>query len=223
MTEAERHLSVGLRYLVNRFDAMAQLPDSVVVLGGRHLPTHAPPVMVAEHLREAERHFTRAMELDPGLRKAATSNLAAVRLAEEDYRAAIAYIEELMQEPNRSDEPLLTQHLGTAYREMGQYDTALQVFRSIAGDAPSLLHRNIALTHLRRDDVNKAEEEMREQRRRHDSSLDRLLTEGIEAELRGEAAEACRAYAEIASACRYDGLNQLLGKTAARRRAKLTA
>jgi tetratricopeptide (TPR) repeat protein len=223
MTEAERHLSVGLSYLVNRFDAMPRLPDSVVVLGGRHLPTHAPPEMIADHLREAEKHFTRAMELDPGLREAATSNLAAVRLAEGEYGAAIAYVEELMQASDRSDEPLLKQHLGTAYREMGQYDTALQLFRSIAGGEPSLLHRNIALTHLNQDDVENAEEEMREQRRRHDSSLDRLLTEGIEAELRGDAEEARRAYAEIASACRYDGLNQLLGKTAARRSAKLMA
>jgi tetratricopeptide (TPR) repeat protein len=218
----EGHLHLGLSYMSNRFSAMLELPMSVVVLGGRSLPSHAPPEVVAERLERAEQHFVRAMELDPALTVAATSNIAAVKLARGHLGDAIAYIEKLMGEGERSEEPLLRQHLGTALRESGRYDEALDVFRSLVdSEEVTLVHRNLALTHLCQDNLAKADDEMGEQRRGHDSTLDRLLAWGVAAELRGDVSEARSAYEEIASTCRHDPWNQLLGVNAARRRAKL--
>jgi len=220
----EGHLYLGLSYMTNRFSAMLELPMSVMVLGGRSLPSHAPPEVVAERLERAEQHFVRAMELDPALTVPATCNIAAVKLARGHFSDAIAYIEKLMDEGDRSEEPLLRQHLGTALREAERYDAALDVFQSLVDmEEVTLVHRNLALTYLCQDNLAKADGEMREQRRRQDSELDRLLAQGITAELRGDTKEAGSAYEAITSRCRFDSQNQLLGVNAARRQAKLRA
>ena len=223
-TYGEGHLYLGTSFLVNRFSSTLELPTSVIVLGGgRSVTLHAPPKMITAHLEKAEEHYNRAIELDPELMVPATSNIAALRLAARNYEGAIAYIEELMGEGNRSGEQVLVQHLGTAHRENGDYDTALRLYGSIAEGGPSLIHRNLALTYLRKDGPARADEEMSEQLRLHDSELDRTLARAIAAEVRGDIEDARSAYGEIASRCEFDGLNELLGANARRRAAKLAS
>jgi tetratricopeptide (TPR) repeat protein len=219
----EGHLYLGQSYMLNRFSATLELPMSVIVLGGaRSVPTYAPPEMVSEHLKRGEEHYRRAMELDPELTVPATSNIAALRLAAHEYEAAIAYIEELMRDGNRSQEPMLRQHQGMAHREMGHYERAIELFQSILDSELNRVHRNLALTYLCQGEPAKADEEMGEQLRREDSELDRQLAEAIAADARGDAEEARSAYLAIADACRFDGQHELLGANARRRAAALT-
>jgi tetratricopeptide (TPR) repeat protein len=225
----EGHLYLGQSYMLNRFSATLELPMSVIVLGGaRSVPTYAPPDMVSEHLKKAEEHFSRAMELDPELTMPATSNIAAVKLAAKEYEAAIAYIEELMREDDRSHEPssrggaeMLRQHLGIAYRETGDYEKAIELFQSIVDGELTRVHRNLALTYVCMGDPAKAEAEQREQLRSEESDLDRRLAEAIQADARGDEDEARGAYLGIAEACTFDGQNELLGANARRRAARL--
>jgi tetratricopeptide (TPR) repeat protein len=225
----EGHLYLGQSYMLNRFSATLELPMSVIVLGGARVPTYAPPEMVSEHLKRAEEHYRRAMDLDPELTVPATSNIAALRLAAQEYEAAIAYIEELMREDDRSHEPssrggaeMLRQHLGIAYRETRDYERAIELFESIVDSELTRVHRNLALTYLCEDEPEKADEEMGEQLRREDSERDRQLAEAIAADARGDTEEARSAYLAIADACRFDGQHELLGVNARRRAAALT-
>jgi tetratricopeptide (TPR) repeat protein len=216
----EGHLYLGQSYMLNRFSSTLELPMSVIVLGGaRGFPLHAPPDLVSEHLEMAEEHYNRAMELDPELTVPATANIAGLKLAAKEYEAAIAYIEELMREGDRTQEPMLRQHLGIAYRETGNYDAALELFESVVDSELTRVHRNLALTYLCQDGVAKADEAMREQLRRKDSELDRQLAGAVAAEFRGDTEEALATYEAIASACEFDGQNELLGANARRRRA----
>lgn len=217
-SDSSAHLHLGLSYLTNRFSATLELPVSVVVLGGARLPTHAPADEVARHIELAEEHFGRAMELDPGLTVWAKANVAAVRMAAQEYERAIAQIEELLEEGAGPAEPLLKQHLGTAYRESGRYEDALELFESLVDHVElTLIHRNLALTYLCQGRLAEADEQMRAQLRVQDSHPDRMLAAGIAAELRGDSHRARSEYDELSSACRYDGRNELLGLNAARR------
>ena len=221
-SDAEGHLHLGLSYLTNRFSATLALPVSVVVLGGAGIPTHASPEEIARHLELAEEHFRRAIELDPGLTVFANPNIAAVRMAAKEWDRAIAHIEELIDEGAGAGEPLLKQHLGTSYRENGQYEAALELFNSLV-DHPelTLLHRNLALTYLSQGRLPEADEQIQAQLGVQDSHADRLLARGIAAELRGDPGEARSAYEQLSHECRYDGRNELLGLNAARRRAAI--
>ena len=214
------HLRLGMSYLLNRFSPDLMLPLGIMAFGG---PSHASRGMIETHLEKAEEHLKRAAELDLDQADAADTNLAAVMLARNRFGPVVVFIEELLKKTKGPVyEAQLRSYLGMAYRQLGEYETALSLFRSLLG-IPSLrfVHRQIALTLLFQGDLAGANSEMLAQVDSRDGELDRLLLQAIDAEIDGDVPLAVSRYDEIARRCRWDEMGQILGFDAARRAAKL--
>jgi tetratricopeptide (TPR) repeat protein len=214
------YLHLGLSYLLNRFIPDLELGlSAIVVFGGSSGVSRAE---VDERLQRAEEHFRRALELDPSLTDAATTNIACVKLFTNRYGPAILYIEDLLK---NADHPqtaaLLRSYLGIAYREMGEYDIAMGLFHSLLDSDLRYVHRHLALTHLCKGELVDAQAELQEQLRVRDSEIDQLLLRAVTAEIEGNTDKAAMAYGEVALRWRHDGQGQILGINAARHAERL--
>jgi tetratricopeptide (TPR) repeat protein len=213
---------LGQSYLMNRFSPDLDLPSNILVFGG---PVSATPDTVKERLEKAEECFRKAAAANPGLADDCGVNLALTRIASNRFGTAVAYIEEQLRKEDHTQREMLRSYLGIAYRELGEYDLALDIFRSLVGGNFRYIHRHIALTLMWKDDLEAAIRELREDMRSKTAEENEILSMflvGMEAEKAGEMDVAADQYGMVASICRFNEFYHLVGINASRRCAKLT-
>jgi tetratricopeptide (TPR) repeat protein len=200
------------------------LPDElglpVIVFGGTSI--HPSRNTIEDRLDKSENHFNLAKSLDPNLSDAVGYNMAWVMLFKRRYGPAILYIEDQLKRNNHEYASRLRLPLGIAYREMGEYDTALSLLCSLpSSDDTPTLHSNIALTYLSNGDLQSARTELLAQLEgKRDEKFEKLL-EAIEAELHGYVDRAWMIYTELAQTCKFVAQYEFTGINAAKRAVKL--